>query len=100
MRKGAVVVDIAAATGGNTPVTKNNETVLYHGVTIAGNSNLPSTMPADASKLYGKNLLNFLALIVDKEGKLLLNFDDELVNGACICHEGQIVNERYMSMLQ
>lgn len=100
MRKGAVVVDIAAATGGNTPFTKNNETVLYNGVTIVGNSNLPSTMPADASKLYGKNLLNFLALIVDKEGKLVLNFTDELVSGACICHDGQITNERYISMLK
>lgn len=100
MRKGAVVVDIAAATGGNTPFTKNNETVLHNGVTIVGNSNLPSTMPADASKLYGRNLLNFLALIVDKEGKLVLNFDDELVSGACICHNGQITNGRYISMLK
>lgn len=100
MRKGAVVVDIAAAMGGNTPFTKNNETVLHNGVTIVGNSNLPSTMPADASKLYGRNLLNFLALIVDKEGKLVLNFDDELVSGACICHNGQITNGRYISMLK
>jgi NAD(P) transhydrogenase subunit alpha len=100
MRRGAVVIDIAAATGGNTPLTKNNETVIYNGITIVGNSNLPSAMPADASKLYGKNLLNFLALIVDKEGKLILDFEDELVSGACICHGGQITNERYISMLK
>ena len=100
MRKGAVVIDIAAATGGNTPFTKNNETVIYNGITIVGNSNLPSAMPADASKLYGRNLLNFLVLIVDKQGKLVLDFEDELVSGACICHEGRIVNERYRSMLQ
>lgn len=99
MRKGAVVIDIAAASGGNTPLTKNNETVLYNGITIVGNSNLPSTMPADASKLYGRNLLNFLALVVDKDGNLVVNLDDELVNGACICHEGRIINERYKSML-
>lgn len=100
MRKGAVIIDIAAATGGNTALTKDNETVLYNGVTIVGNSNLPSDMAADASKLYGKNLLNFLALILDKEGKLVLNFEDELVSGACICHGGQIVNEHYKSMLK
>ena len=54
MRNGSLIIDIAAATGGNTPFTKNDETVHYNGVTIIGNSNLPATMPSDASKLYGK----------------------------------------------
>jgi NAD(P) transhydrogenase subunit alpha len=82
MRNGSIVIDLAASTGGNTPFTKNNETIRYKGVTIIGNSNLPATMPADASKLYGKNIFNFLQLIVDKEGKLNLNLDDDLVRGA------------------
>ncbi|HEX6180639.1 MAG TPA: NAD(P)(+) transhydrogenase (Re/Si-specific) subunit alpha, partial [Chitinophagaceae bacterium] len=56
----------------------------HNGVTIVGNSNLAGTMPADASKLYGKNVLNFLQLIIDKEGKLKLNWEDDLVRGACI----------------
>ena len=99
MKKGSVIIDIAAATGGNTEQTKNNETISYKGVTIVGNSALPSTMPSDASKLYGKNVLNFLQLIIDKEGKLNLNWEDDLVKGSCITHGGQITNERVQKLI-
>lgn len=81
MKNGSVIIDLAAATGGNTSVTKNEETIHYNGVTIVGNSNLPATMPFDASKMYGKNICNFLQLIINKEGQLNLNFEDELVKG-------------------
>src|SRR5690606_21497802 len=84
MRTGSVIIDLAAATGGNTPFTKNNETIVHNGVTIIGNSSLPSTMPSDASKLYGKNILNFLQLIIDKEGKLNINMEDDLVKGTIV----------------
>jgi NAD(P) transhydrogenase subunit alpha len=84
MKNGSVIIDIAAATGGNTELTKNDETIVYKGVTIVGNSNLPATMPSDASKLYGKNICNFLELIIDKEGKLNLNMQDDLVKGTLI----------------
>jgi NAD(P) transhydrogenase subunit alpha len=94
MRPGSVIVDLAAATGGNTEVTKNNATVNHSGIIIIGNSNLAATLPYDASKLYGKNILNFLQLIIDVEGRLNLNFDDELVKGCCITHGGTILNER------
>jgi H+-translocating NAD(P) transhydrogenase subunit alpha len=94
MRNGSVIIDIAAATGGNTPVTKNNETVVYKGVSILGNSYLPSTMPSDASKVYGKNVQNFLQLIIDKEGAVNLNWEDDLVKGCCITHNGEVVHER------
>lgn len=94
MRKGSVIIDLAAATGGNTALTKNNETVIHGGVTIIGNSALSATMPYDASKLYGKNVSNFLALITGKEGEVALNFADDLVKGCCITHEGAIVHER------
>ena len=94
MRKGSVIIDTAAATGGNTELTKDDETVVYHGVTIVGNSALAATVPSDASKLYGKNLLNFLQLIIDKETKLNLNWDDDLVKGSCITYNGAIMNER------
>jgi H+-translocating NAD(P) transhydrogenase subunit alpha len=97
MRNGSVVIDLAAATGGNTPFTKNNETVQHNGVSIIGNSNLQATMPSDASKLYGKNILNFLALLIDKEAKLHLNWDDDLVKGSCITHGGEVVHERVKS---
>lgn len=94
MRKGSVVIDLAAATGGNTPITKDNETVIYNGVTIVGDSNLQSTVPADASKLYGKNVLNFLQLLINKGGTVQLNWEDDLVKGACITHNGEIVHDR------
>lgn len=94
MRNGSVIVDLAAATGGNTPFTRNNETVYYNGVSIIGNSSLQSTMPSDASKMYGKNVLNFLQLIVTKDGQLNLNWDDDLVKGSCISHNGEITQER------
>ncbi|HRG83023.1 MAG TPA: Re/Si-specific NAD(P)(+) transhydrogenase subunit alpha [Chitinophagaceae bacterium] len=94
MRSGSVIVDIAAATGGNTPFTKNNETVVFNGVSIIGNSLLQSTAPSDASKVYGKNLLNFMQLITSKEGALNLNWEDDLVKGSCITHNGEVVHER------
>ncbi len=94
MRKGSVIIDLAAASGGNTPLTKNNETVLYNGVSIVGHSNLAATMPADASKLYGRNILNFLQLLIDKDGTWIMNPEDELVKGSCVVYEGKIVNEK------
>jgi H+-translocating NAD(P) transhydrogenase subunit alpha len=99
MKPGSVIIDIAAATGGNTALTKNNETVIYNGVRIVGNSNLPSTMPGDASKLYGKNILNFLQLMIDQQGNLNLNFEDDLVKGTCIAHGGEIVNDRIKTVM-
>lgn len=94
MRKGSVIIDIAAATGGNTDFTRNNETVIHNGVSIVGNSALAATMPSDASKLYGKNVLNFLQLIITKEGTIDLNWNDDLVKGSCITHNGAVVHER------
>jgi NAD(P) transhydrogenase subunit alpha len=95
MKAGSVVIDLAAATGGNTPQTKNNQIIVtVNGVTILGNSNLQAGMPSDASKMYGKNVLNFLQLILTKEGQINLNFEDELVKGTCITHGGQIINDR------
>ena len=100
MKNGSIVIDLAAATGGNTEQTKNNDTVQYNGVTIVGNSNLPSTMPFDASRMYGKNVLNFLALMIDKEGQLNLNFEDDLVKGTCMAHGGQLTNERVKALAE
>lgn len=99
MRHGSVIIDLAASSGGNTPLTKNNETVQYNGVSIIGNSSLQSTMPSDASKMYGKNLLNFLQLITTKEGNLNLNWDDDLVKGSCITHNREVIHERVKSQL-
>lgn len=99
MRSGSVIIDLAAVTGGNTDYTENAKTVMQNGVAIVGNSALAATAPADASKLYSKNVLNFLKLIIDKEGNLNLNFEDDLVKGTCITNGGKIVNERVQSMV-
>lgn len=99
MNNGSVIIDLAAATGGNTELTKNDETVVHNGVSIVGNSALASTMPSDASKLYGKNILNFLQLMIDKEGKFNLNFEDDLVKGTCVVHDGKITNERVSQLI-
>jgi H+-translocating NAD(P) transhydrogenase subunit alpha len=98
MKPGSVIIDIAAATGGNCELTRNNEIVRYKGVQVVGNSQLPGEMPMDASKMYGKNVLNFLQLITTKEGGLHLNFEDDLVKGSCIAHEGAIVHDRVKSL--
>jgi H+-translocating NAD(P) transhydrogenase subunit alpha len=99
MKPGSVIIDLAAATGGNTPKTVNAQTIQFNHITIVGDSNLASSMPADASKLYGKNILNFLQLIINKEGELNLNFEDDLVKGTCITYNGGIVNERVKALI-
>jgi NAD(P) transhydrogenase subunit alpha len=94
MKAGSVIIDLAAATGGNTDKTVNNETAVYNNITIIGDSSLQNHMSSDASKLYGKNILNFLKLITGAEGQLNLNFEDDLVKGSCVVHGNQIVHER------
>lgn len=98
MREGSVIVDLAAATGGNTTKTENNKTIRYKGVTIIGNSNLAATLPSDASKLYGKNIRQFLALITSDAGSIKLNWEDDLVKGACITHGKVLVHERVKTL--
>lgn len=99
MRSGSVIIDLAAATGGNTELTRNLETVDHQGVQIVGNSALAAAMPSDASKLYGKNILQFLALLIQADGQLVLNFQDDLVAGTCITHQGKITHERVQACL-
>jgi len=100
MKSGSVIVDLAASSGGNCELTENDRTIWIHDVTIIGNSNYPSGMPIDASRMYGKNLLNFLKLLINKEAKLNLDFNDEIIKGACITHNGEVVNERIKSLLE
>lgn len=99
MRAGSVIIDLASVTGGNTDLTKDCETVMHKGVTIIGNSALPSTTSSDASKLYSKNMLNFLKLIITKEGDINLNWEDDIVKGSCMAHDSKIVNERLQALI-
>jgi NAD(P) transhydrogenase subunit alpha len=92
MRAGSVIIDLAAATGGNTEVTENNTTTVYANVSVVGNSNLASTSPFDASKLYGKNVMNFLKLLISKEGAINLNFADDIISSTCITEGGKVIS--------
>ena len=100
MRPGSVIVDLAGESGGNCELTRFGETVVEDGVKIIAPRNLPSDMPAHASQLYAKNLENVLALIVGEDGALSLNFDDEVVAGACLTHGGEVRNERAKALLE
>jgi H+-translocating NAD(P) transhydrogenase subunit alpha len=95
MQPGSVIVDLAGDSGGNCELTEAGRTVVSdNGVKVMAPANLPSDMAAHASQLYAKNVENLLGLLVDEEGNLKLDFDDEIVAGACITHEGEIRNER------
>lgn len=92
MRPGSVIIDLASIMGGNCELTKDNETVIHNGVSIVGNSNLPSTMSSDASRMFSKNILNFLKLLM-KDKQVNLDFEDEVIAGTCIAHNGEIRHE-------
>ncbi|MCF8449726.1 MAG: Re/Si-specific NAD(P)(+) transhydrogenase subunit alpha [Taibaiella sp.] len=98
MRQGSVIIDLASVTGGNTDLTEDNKTIMHNGVAIIGNSALAATASSDASKMYSKNVLNFAKLIIDKDGGVNLNFEDDIVKGTAITHGGKIVNERVLAL--
>ncbi len=94
MKPGSVVVDMAIEQGGNCPLTEKDKIVVKHGVKLVGISNLPALVAADASALYARNLLNFLALLVDpKTGELKLNREDEIIAGSLVCINGEVVKK-------
>ena len=92
MRPGSVVVDLAAEAGGNCADTEPGETIVRDGVTIVGLTNLPATMPVHASQMYSRNVQSFLALLV-RDGSLHLDFEDEIVQGTCVAHDGRVLVE-------
>ncbi len=88
MKPGSVIVDLAAAGGGNCEVTENKKTIQYNRVTVIGDSSLEAKMPAHASQLYSRNVLNFLKLMI-KDGKLELDFNNDMIKSTCVVHNGQ-----------
>jgi NAD(P) transhydrogenase subunit alpha len=98
MRPGSVIADLAAEGGGNCELTQAGSTVEKNGVTILGLMNLASTMPTHASQMYAKNVATFLGNLL-KDGKLHLDFDDEITKGSCITHEGQVMNAAAKELL-
>jgi NAD(P) transhydrogenase subunit alpha len=93
MKPGSVIVDLAAEAGGNCPLTELNKTVVKHGVTLVGESNLPGTVAADASALYARNLLNFINLLCDPKngGAMNINREDDIIAGSLIAIDGAVV---------
>jgi NAD(P) transhydrogenase subunit alpha len=92
MKPGSVIVDLAGESGGNCELTEPGEVAVKHGVTIVSPLNLPSSMPEHASALYARNVQSLLELLVDDDGALNLNFDDEIIAGACITRDGEVVH--------
>ena len=95
MKPGSVIVDIAAGkgadgVGGNCPLTEAGKTVVKHGVTLVGETNLPALVAADASALYARNVLDFLKLVITKEGAFQVPMDDDIVAAVLVSRDGQV----------
>ena len=97
MKPGSVVIDLAAGKGengaGNCPLTETDKVVTKHGVVLVGYSNLASMVGADASARYARNLLDFMKLIIDKEAKLSIPTDDDIVSACLMCQNGQVIRK-------
>ncbi|MFI5237511.1 MAG: Re/Si-specific NAD(P)(+) transhydrogenase subunit alpha [Ignavibacteriales bacterium] len=99
MRPGSVVLDMAVEFGGNCEISESGKTLKKHGVTIIGEPNLPSLVPTHSSEMYSKNLLNLITYIA-KEGKIELNLENEIVKGALITYNGEVVHQRVKEFLK
>ena len=99
MAPGSVVVDIAAERGGNCELTRPGEVIETNGVRIFGPVNLPSAIPYHASQMYAKNIATFLKYLVNKEGNLVLNRDDEIVSETLVTYDGEVIHPRVRELL-
>jgi len=99
MKPGSVIVDLAAESGGNCALTEAGKTVVEHGVMIHGPTDLVSQMPINASELYARNVQALLNHLIE-DGELQLDFEDEITKGACVTHDGRIVNEQVESSMR
>jgi len=90
MRPGAVIIDMAAETGGNCELTQAGKTIHEHGVMIIGPQNLPARIPFHSSQMYAKNLHAFLSLLIDKDGALIGEFSDEILTASLLVHAGEV----------
>ena len=93
MKPGSVVIDLAAAQGGNCPLTVADQVVVENGVIICGPTNLAGAVAADASALYARNLLDFLKLVFTKEGQFEINLEDDIVAACLMCRDGQVIRK-------
>jgi NAD(P) transhydrogenase subunit alpha len=93
MKPGSVIVDLAAPQGGNCPLTEPGRTVIKHGVTLVGETNLPALVAADASSLYARNVLDFLKLVLPKEGGFKIDLEDDIVAACLMARDGQVTRK-------
>jgi H+-translocating NAD(P) transhydrogenase subunit alpha len=100
MKPGSVIIDMAGETGGNCELTEPGQTVVKHDVKIVSPLNLPSSMPEHSSQLFARNVLSLLELLVGEDGALNLDFDDEIIAGACVVRDGEIVNAAAKSIVE
>ena len=100
MAAGSVVVDLAAARGGNCALTQPDETIVAHGVTIYGPTNLPATVPFHASQLFGRNLTNFVKLALVHDGRIEPAWGDDVVTATLVARGGEIVQPRVLAQLE
>jgi NAD(P) transhydrogenase subunit alpha len=99
MKPGSVIVDLAASSGGNCELTVDGKNIIVNGVNIIGKSDFPSDMSSDASKMFGCNVINLLKIMIDKESRLVLNMQDDIINGTTAVHAGEYVSQRVKQML-
>jgi H+-translocating NAD(P) transhydrogenase subunit alpha len=92
MKPGSVIIDLAGETGGNCELTEPGQTVVRHDVKIVSPLNLPASMPEHSSQLFARNVLALLELMIGEDGNLALDFEDEVIAGACVVRDGEIVN--------
>jgi NAD(P) transhydrogenase subunit alpha len=100
MLPGSVIVDLAAPNGGNCELTVANSTITYRNVIIIGKVDYPSLMPMDSSRMYSNNLVNFIKLLLDNNGNLSIDLNDEIVKGTCLTHEGRVVGEKFIQTVK
>ncbi len=100
MKAGSVIVDLAGEAGGNCELTEPGQTVVRHDVKIVSPLNLPASMAEHSSQLFARNVLALLELLIDDDGALALDFDDEIISGACVVREGEIVNQGAKAALE
>ncbi|MDP6125836.1 MAG: NAD(P)(+) transhydrogenase (Re/Si-specific) subunit alpha, partial [Candidatus Latescibacteria bacterium] len=98
MRSGAVVVDLAAESGGNCEVTRPGETTSFHGVTIIGLNNLPGMLPEHSSQMFSRNITTLLMHLANSEAHVEIDMSDEIVSSTMVCRDGEVVHPRILAM--
>jgi H+-translocating NAD(P) transhydrogenase subunit alpha len=98
MKNGSVIVDIAAVNGGNCALTESGKITEVEGVKIIGYDNFPSLIPSDASKLFAKNIFNFIELLINKENaSIAIDLEDEIIKSTLVTYQNNVVNDSLKS---